>query len=99
MSNIIQKLVDVPTTDPDVARRTRLLNILLAGFILIAFIAVIIIGVSIVIGALSMSEFGKVFASALAFLVGSIIILIINRYWSGFVASSAFLIFLTLVFS
>jgi signal transduction histidine kinase len=92
-------LLDVPTTDPDDARRRRLLNIILVGFMIIVLVVVIIVGISILTGILSVSDFGKVFWSALGFLIGNIIILAINRYWSGLIASSLFLFFLTMLFS
>src|SRR5688572_9645900 len=81
------KLLDVSTSDPDDARRRRLLNIILSGFVLIAFVAVVIIGSSILTGLVSATEFATLFLTALVFLIGNILVLIINRYWSGLVAS------------
>lgn len=93
----VKELLTVQSTDSDDARRRRLLSILLAGFILITLVAELIIGISILIGVLTVDEFGKAFLSALVFLVGAIVLFVINRYWSGLIASSLFLILLTIV--
>lgn len=92
-------LLDVPTTDQDDSRRRRLLNIILVGFMTIALIAGVIVGISIIIGALELKSFGNVVLAAAVFIIGATVLLAINRYWSGLVASSIFLLFLTVIFS
>lgn len=90
-------LLNVPTTDPDDSRRRRLLNIILIGFMLIALIAAAIVGFGMLFGTLDSQVYVKVFGASLIFSLGSFTILGINRYWSGLLASSVFLFFLTIV--
>lgn len=99
ITSFISRLLEVPSTDPDDARRRRLLNIVLAGTTMIGFLGMIIVGGLIVSGVLSMSDFGQVLLALIAGLVGNIIIFVINRYWSGLVASSLLLLYLTLIFA
>ncbi len=97
MKVIISRLLTIQSTDQDDARHRRLLNILLGGLMIITFSAAIIVGVLILIGTLSWAGFGKVFLGAVVFVIGAIFILAINRFWSGIIASSIFLLFLALI--
>lgn len=97
MLKIIQQLLDVPTTDPDDARRRKLLNILLAGFAVLAIFGLVTTIVIMLIGSLSLAEGEVVLITDLAFMAGIAVFFAINRYWSGLIASSVFLIFLTLL--
>jgi len=92
--------IDIPPTDcprgrgPDDARRHKLLNVLLAGLTALSILT--LLGTLIV--DLSVAEqFGEVYVTALAVLVGVIVIWTINRYGSGRLASIAFLLVLTVV--
>ena len=97
---IINQLLDVPSLDPDDARRRKLLNILLVGvaamtlFGLLAAIVVDILGPAVRDG-----SFLLIYQGGLAALVGISIIYAINRYWSGWLASSLFLLLLTAIFA
>jgi len=90
-------LLYVSTSDPDDARRRRLLNILLMGFLAIGLTAVVLLGVGLLTGALKISEFGRVFGSSLILVFVILVILVINRYWSGLIASATFLLLLTIL--
>jgi PAS domain S-box-containing protein len=92
-------LLDVSTSDPDDARRRRLLNIILIGLTTIALAGAIILGIAIIVGVLSISEFRDVLLAVTVFVIGATVILAINRYWSGLIASSAFLLFFTVLLS
>lgn len=103
LSNRIQILIDsfleVPTTDPDDARRRRLLNIILSftgGIILIAILITVILSFTDII---SSSEVLLILISSSVALLGSIIIYLINRYRSGILASSLFLLLVMAVVS
>ena len=79
---------------PDDARRRKLLNILLAGLAMLSILALtgtLIVDLSVA------EQFGEVYATALAVLVGVIVIWAINRYGSGWLASVVFLLMLTVV--
>ena len=95
---IIPNLLEVPTSDPDDARRRRLLNILLTGLIVGTFVIVTVLGIASLAGVLEASNFALAIISSVVFLIGAILIVAINRFWSGLVASSIFLVFLTILF-
>src|SRR5690348_11969227 len=94
---VIRRLLDVPATDPDDARRRKLLNILLGGFVVLSVLGLVATVFAAIIGSLGGADFEAVLIINSAFLIGIIIIFSINRYWSGLVASSVFLIFLVLL--
>ena len=99
--NIVNGILDVSTTDPDDARRRKLLNILLAGLALLGLLALAAAGIYTVTGLVNnaLDKNGTIFLvqTSLVFLIGVIVIFFINRYWSGSVASSLFLIFFTVL--
>jgi PAS domain S-box-containing protein len=86
----INQLVDVPSLDPDDARRRKLLNILLAGVATIAFIGVLISSVYVPLGLGKWEEVVRPFYVCLATLASMVLILLLNRYGSGWLASLAF---------
>jgi len=98
---VITKLLDIPTTDPDDARRRKLLNVLLVGFAVLSLVGILIITFFIISGMDTLSEDLTALIACAVFLSGTVIIFAINRYWSGIIASSIFLVFLTtiLIFS
>lgn len=85
----------VPTTDPDDARRRRLLTILLSGIVIVALLTLIATLLGLVTDVASDRIFIYEVTSAL--LVGCAVIFVINRFWVGWVASTLFLFFLTVV--
>ena len=94
MTRIVSQWLDVPSTDPDDARRRKLLNILLAGMapmVLLALLVAIIISIADIEGA----EVIALYPITLGTLVGIAIIFMINRYRSGWLASLLFLLLLT----
>ncbi|MGD2143731.1 MAG: ATP-binding protein [Anaerolineae bacterium] len=85
----ISRLLDVPSTDPDDARRRKLLNILLMGMAalsLLTFVAAIVVGTA---------HAKYLFFISPAMLIGIAGILAINRYASGLLASSLFVLVFT----
>jgi PAS domain S-box-containing protein len=93
---LVNQLLDVPTTDPDDARRRKLLNILLLGLAivgLLAFIATITVDI---IGTIWESNLDRLtaYAGSLSLLIGPMIIYAINRYIAGWLASTLLLLLL-----
>ncbi len=93
-----QPLLTVRATDPEDARRRKLLNILLVGVMIITLIALAVISVSALIGVAGEPwEVMLLFGMAVGALVGVAVIFAINRYRAGWIASALFLILLTAV--
>ncbi len=100
MKRQLDALLNVPVSDPDDARRRRLLNILLLGTIVATLmgLAAVVID-SVTRGVVDRAEtqytlFGTVVAT-----VGILAIYQINRRWSGRLAALLFLLLLTFVFT
>ncbi len=101
MKAAINRLLTIETTDSDDARRRKLLNILLIGLAVLGILGLAATVFYTLIGVVNnqLENGGSTFLvlTSLVFLVGVIIIFVINRYWSGLIASSVFLIFLTVL--
>jgi signal transduction histidine kinase len=98
--DIPRRLLNVRSTDPDDARRRRLLNILLVGVASLVALTLLVTGFLTISGIVGRS--GPLLLALQgggATLVGIIFVYAINRYWSGTVASSLFLLLLTIVFA
>ena len=94
----LSQLTDIPTLDPEDARRRRLLNILLVG----TFGATVLLVLWIVLyGLLGWAEteadFWQPLLGTLGMLVGIVIIFILNRSGSARVAAWLFLVIVTIV--
>jgi PAS domain S-box-containing protein len=102
----IRSNLNIPSLDPDDARRRKLLNILLAGIAILSsvgFVVIILLDISNAnigngTGFDEAQAFLLLYATSVTLLAGSIAIYLINRHLSGWLASSLFLIFLTIVF-
>lgn len=100
MKAYINQILNVPTSDPDDARRRRLLNILLLGVLLAALLGLIVVVLEIVKPQRSVSD-----ADVQTLLGGIIIVTLgifgiyqINRRFSGRWAALSFLLLLTITF-
>jgi len=94
--SLISQLLDVPATDPEDARRRKLLNVLLLGIGAITILIVLLTGVADVAGLLKGDETTLlIYQGSAVALGGMAIIFAINRYGSGWVASFLFLLLLT----
>ena len=100
MKKYVDTLLSVPVSDPDDARRRRVLNILLFGTLgatLIGFLAIVV----------SLTTAEQISDPELQLLIGGIFITTlaimgiyqVNKRWSGRWAASLYLIFLTLIFT
>jgi signal transduction histidine kinase len=93
---VICHLLDVHATDPDDARRRKLLNILLASTAVLSFLSLLFALVAgIAAGDESESTLPLAIASA-ATLLGIALMYLINRYVYGWLASTVFLLVLTI---
>ena len=101
--NSLDKFLDVPSSDPDDARRRKLLNILLAG---VAFLAVLAILASLAfrifndnLTTVQLEGVTLTVYTGVALLLGSALNYFLNRYVAGWLASFLFLAFLLVVLS
>src|SRR6476660_3594219 len=100
MKAYIEQLVQVPTTDPDDARRRRLLNILLLGTLVAALLGLL----SIILDAVQSPK--TALTPETQILLGGIVVITlgifaiyhVNRRFSGRIAALLFLLLLTLLF-
>jgi PAS domain S-box-containing protein len=89
----IRRLLDISTTDPDDARRRKLLNILLLALIVLMLVGFVAIPLATLVGLAP--PVPTLFYFALpVMLVAASLIYAINRYWSGKVAAWVFLVIL-----
>lgn len=90
----LSNLVQVPSTDPDDARRRRLLNILVLGIGALCLIGWVVALVARLAGNTTVNE---ALIGGITMLLGLAGVFLINRYGSAVLASSLFLILFTLV--
>jgi signal transduction histidine kinase len=97
--NVLRRFLTVPTNDPDDTRRRRILNILLASIGLLSFIAMLISLAAIFFGIQTWKTSGLIIIGSIVTIVGTLIIYLINYFWSGRVSATIFLVFLTFLFA
>ncbi|MCD4687093.1 MAG: PAS domain-containing protein [Anaerolineae bacterium] len=97
---LVSRLLDVPTTGAEDARRRKLLNILLLGLLAIDTIAILITLLVFIFASVGEElELLLLVAGTSILFVGILVIYAINRYRSGPLASGLFLLLLTFVFT
>jgi PAS domain S-box-containing protein len=99
MKRFFDTLLNVPVSDPDDARRRRVLNILLLGVLtatIIGLLGIIIVATTKGLGG---PESRSLVTSTMAATLGVLVIYQINKRWSGRWAAVFFLLLLTIVFS
>ena len=99
MTSIVRQLLDVPSTDPDNQRRARLLNILLLGTATLTLLTLSVTAIADAIGEIGEPGVIPLYLGGLTMLAGTVIIFLINRYWRGWLASSLFLLLVTIAFA
>ena len=99
MRVMVNRLLKVPCIDPDDARRRKLLNILLVSLEGLTVLALVWETIYRFSDLSAKSETPPIFTSIIGMLVGLAIIFAINRYWVGWLASSLFLLLLTITFA
>ncbi len=94
----LNKLLDVPVTDPDDSRRRKLLNVILAGLFVI-LVAAFLATIGQIASGDATQENISLSWKLLAVIAGTYVTYYINRNISGFIASTVFLFFLLVVIS
>ena len=97
MRTFFNRLIDVPSADPDDARRRKLLNIILVSMVGIAILTMLVGALAMRLTPVPDPGIAFVFPAAMATLLGVLIFYFINRFWSGVAASILFLLFLTML--
>ena len=98
MKAYINQILDVPTSDPDDARKRKILNILLASIAIASVLAILLSTVSLTTSQQDLGDVSLILWGSTITIVGILIIYGINHYWSGKIASFLFLTFLNLIF-
>lgn len=96
--SFISRLLDMPSSDPDDARRRRLLNFILfivALLTLFTFFFTVYLDLSGVEE--DAEDISSLYSASGALLIGIVIIFLINRYGAGWLASLLFLLLFTFV--
>ncbi|MCP4539972.1 MAG: PAS domain S-box protein [Chloroflexi bacterium] len=95
----INRWLDVPSADPDDARRRKLLNIILAGMLVIAIIGFLVTTITAITGTAGTEiEVITLYIGLGLLFLGIMVIFLINRTWSGKIASWIFLLLLLVIF-
>lgn len=99
MRSYIEHLVHVPVTDPDDARRRRLLNILLLGILVVALLGLLAILINSISQNYTLDPDQQILLIGIViFTLGVFGIYQLNRRFSGSWAGILFLLLLTLIF-
>jgi signal transduction histidine kinase len=97
--DLLSRFLTISTADPDDTRRRRILNILVVSIGILSLLALV---ASFAVIVLKLERWENVrllvIGSGLA-IFGLLAIYLINIFWSGRVAATVFLVFLTVVFS
>ena len=96
--SFFQNLINIPSSDPDDSRRRRLLNVLLLG---VAILPIPLIPISVIYSdqlGFKDQGAGAIIGVAVAVIIVSMILYVVNRYFSGPIAAILFLLFLSFVF-
>ena len=95
---MLGQLLDIRSLDPEDQRRRKLLTILLIGMAALSLISLLVLVIFTVTGMLKTSEEIILFyGGTISVLLGVAIFYAINRFWSGSVAASGFLLLLIAV--
>lgn len=99
MNNLLQRFLSISTTDADDMRKRKILNVLLAGTGGLSILGAIVGAILITTSGQSTGESLLILGGSIVTVIGVLGIYFINTRWSGRVASSLFLAFLTLIFT
>ena len=90
----LSEWLEVPSSDPDVQRRAKLLNIVLSSLFVLILVAVIGVIIANITG---IADTSGVLAPSAFMLFAVVVVYFINRFWSTSVASALFLLILTII--
>ena len=91
---LLNRFLDVPSTDPDDARRRKLLNIILGFVGSLTIFVLLVVPVLSAIRNISFSEVSSIYLTAGTLLIGTALLVYLNRTVPGWIASTLFLLFL-----
>ncbi|MGE5777275.1 MAG: sensor histidine kinase [Chloroflexota bacterium] len=97
--NLLNRFLTVPTTDPDDTRRRRILNILVFSSGILSLIVLVGSIAMIALGAEKWENVRLLVITDIFLMFGLLATYLINTHWSGRIAATIFLIFLTVIFS
>jgi PAS domain S-box-containing protein len=90
----VSKLLDIPTTEPDDARRRKLLNIILMGVFALNLVALLVIVGADIADVFTQEQLTLLYLTGFGLLLGTAITYAINRYGVSWLASVLFLLLL-----
>ena len=99
MIRFFNRLLNISTADPDDARKRKILNILLVGTGALSLLALLLSIYFFATLPEQIDEINVIFWGSTVTFVGTLVIYVINQYYSGRVASTIFLVFLIIVFT
>jgi PAS domain S-box-containing protein len=94
---LVNQLFEIPTADPEDGRRRRLLNILLFGVVGLILLMMPVTLAARAAGLVADEYATTLLRGSLIGLGGACLVYVVNRYLSGWVAASLFLLLLVLV--
>ncbi len=94
---LLNRFLYVPVMNPEDARRRRLLNILLVGVAVLILLLLLVTVAANAAGLIEPEPLRMLLGGSLVGLVGTAVIYLINRYLSGWLASSLFLLLLIII--
>jgi PAS domain S-box-containing protein len=95
--SMLNRLLAVPAVDPEDARRRGLLNILLAGIAALILLMILVTEVARLAGLVGQENVYTLLRGSLVGLAGVVVVYLINRYWSGWLASVTLLLLLIFI--
>ena len=99
MKTLLDRILNISSSDPDDTRRRRVLNILLLGTLAAAVIGLIAIVVAGMVAEVNATDFQILLFGIFGTILGILGIYRVNRKYSGRLAALLFLLLLTAVFS
>ena len=93
-STFVNNFLEVPASDPDDARQRRLLNIILTLVAIVGLLIAITTVIASIAGVMEQADTLNVLPVSLGMIAVSVVIYLINRYQSGVVASTLFVLLL-----
>jgi PAS domain S-box-containing protein len=99
MKMLFERFTAISTADPDDTRRRRILNLLLVSIGILSLLALAASLAAIFLGVQRWENVKLLIIGSIVTVLGMLIIYLINIFWSGRVAATIFLVFLTLVFA
>ena len=94
LSKFFNNLIDVPSGDPDDSRRRKILNIILVGMVVVAGATALLTLILKAVHFPDTQDISPIMLSAGLAIASCLLVYLLNRFWSGVIASTVFLVFL-----